>query len=78
MTNYEKNSLPLFAFALLAFIPCANAQISDGGSTSGNTANVGVIPVYSSEYSGSGDEELTALPFIDVDDYKGFDLTFHR
>ena len=70
----KKIASPLFTFALLAFIPCANAQISDGGSTSGNTANVGAIALYSSEYLGSGDEEFTALPFIDVDNYKGFDF----
>ena len=52
----------------------AYGQISDGGSTSGNTANVGAIALYSSEYLGSDNEELTALPFLDVDNYKGFDF----
>ena len=32
------------------------------------------IHPFSSEYLGSGDEEVTALSFIDVDDYKGFDF----
>lgn len=50
-------------------------QVLDGGSSNDNpTANVGVIGLYSSEYFGSGDEDITPLPFLDVDNYKGFDF----
>lgn len=52
----------------------AFGQISDSGAISGNTANVGAIALYSSEYLGSNEEELTVLPFLDVHNYKGFDL----
>ena len=70
----KKITLPLFAIALSAFPPSAYAQFSDGGSTSGNTANVGAIALYGSEYFGSDEEDLTVLPFLDVDNYKGFDF----
>ena len=52
----------------------AFAQLSDGSSGQESTANVGAIGLYGSEYFGSADEEFTALPFLDVDNYKGFDF----
>ena len=64
----------LGGLAAILMTSTANAQITDGGSTSGSTANVGAIALYSSEYLGSDNEELTALPFLDVDNYKGFDF----
>ena len=70
----KKFTLPLFALALTAFSTNAHAQLSDGSSGQESTANVGGIVLYGSEYFGSADEEVSVLPFLDVDDYKGFDF----
>lgn len=66
--------LVLGTFLTSVFAAPAFGQFSDGGSGNGNVANVGAIAFYGSEYLGSADEELTILPFLDVDDYKGFDF----
>lgn len=41
---------------------------------SGAVANVGVQALLISEYLGSNDEEVSVLPYLSVDDYKGIDI----
>lgn len=70
-----KKLTPLLAMACLGLSSPAFAQL--GGSTDGDESDVayfGAIGLYSSEYFGSDDEDLTVLPFLDIDDYKGFDF----
>lgn len=74
-----KTSLPTLclSFALsLGLSSHAFGQSSDmpNGSDGSATAFVGAQVVLNSEYLGSADEDLQVLPYLSVDNFKGFDL----
>lgn len=52
----------------------AFAQDIDDRMVTDNTAHVGVSAILLSEYLGSADEDIRALPYLSVDNFKGFDL----
>lgn len=70
-----KNLAPLFALFPLAIALPAQAQMPERvASDSAGTGYVGVSGVLMSEYFGSSDEEFQVLPYLSLDDVKGFDL----
>lgn len=71
--------MKIFAPLLIVLLGTSSstfAQSSEGPTSIDDSSaiNVGAIGTYRSEYLGSGDEDFGALPYISVDNYKGFDL----
>jgi len=62
------------SFGLALLVQSAAAQDIDDRMTSDNTAYVGVSGVLLSEYLGSADEDFRVLPYLSVDNFKGFDF----
>jgi len=67
--------IPVLVTLLGASAP-AFAQSGEGQTTLDDdpSAYVGAIGIYRSDYLGSGEESYGALPYVSVDNYKGFDL----
>jgi len=62
--------------ASLVLTSQAFAQSGEVSNESGESrvAYVGAIALHSSEYLGSAEKDTTILPYVSVQDYKGFDL----
>lgn len=65
----------LYALPLLTFSAPAFAQTPDQSQSSGDgTGYFGVSAAIASEYPGSADEEFRALPYLSLNNVKGFDF----
>ena len=74
MKNLQKfKFLSVLALSVCA-APAVYAQNVDNTSSSGDTAYFGVAGVITPEYIGSADDEFLVLPYLEVNDFKGFDF----
>lgn len=74
MTNLKSIKI-LSALALSVSVsPTVYAQNVDNTSSTSDTAYLGVAGVITPEYLGSDDDEFLALPYLEVNDFKGFDF----
>lgn len=70
------NTLKSLSFIATTIAVSCNvfAQDIDNRMVTDNTAHVGISAVVLSEYLGFADEDIQALPYLSVDNFKGFDL----
>lgn len=68
--------LSVLGISVLGLSSAASAQTTDANSDndSDGVAYVGALGLLSSEYLGSADEDFQLLPYLGIDNYKGFDL----
>jgi len=66
----------LAASLLISFVTASAAAATEGPNTSDteSVAFVGVQAVLNSEHLGSAEEDVSFLPYLSVDDYKGIDI----
>ena len=64
----------LFSAVFVSVAPTVYAQNVDNTSSTSNTAYFGVAGVLTPEYLGSDDDEFLVLPYLEVNDFKGFDF----
>lgn len=70
----KKYILHFSCFLSLAASGLAHSMEAPNDSDTGAVANVGVQALLISDYLGSADEEVSVLPYLSVDDYKGIDI----
>lgn len=59
---------------LILIAPTAYAQVSDAPGSNDGTGYIGAVVLLNSEYLGSNDEEVRVLPYLSLENVKGFDL----
>ena len=74
MKNLKKLKIASIFALLMSVSPTVFAQNVDNTSTTSNTAYLGGAGVVTPEYLGSDDDELLVIPYLEINDFKGFDF----
>ena len=74
MTHLKRLKILSLLALSLSVSSTVYAQNVDNTSSSSDTAYFGVAGVSLPEYLGSDDDEFIVLPYLEVNDYKGFDF----